>query len=291
MSTTIGSARALVMTAAAAAFGIVAIAIPREAAAEHYSLCNPKPADELRDMSTDRPDTTESPFTVDAGHFQVELSFVDVTKDTRDDEGLLSRAVELAPMLLKLGVLNNMDLQLGITPYARTQQTDVASGAKSSLDGFGDLTLRAKVNLWGNDGGATALALMPFVKLPTASSELGHGKAEGGLILPFAVQLPHELSICFMPEFDAVRTDDSDRYSIDWVHTATLGFPIAGELGGYVEYAGFANLSHAEPYRRYFNAGLTYGATPNVQVDGGIRVGTTPAADDWGLFVGISCRY
>ncbi len=290
MSKKTRAARSLIMTVAITA-GVNAVAIPPEGAEEHYSLRNPKPADKLREMSTDRPDTTESPFTVDVGHFQLELSFVDVTSDNRSDDGLASRSLEIAPMLLKLGVLDNMDLQLGITPYTRTQQTDGATGASSALQGFSDLTFRVKVNLWGNDGGVTAFAIMPFVKLPTANTALGNGRVEGGVILPFAVQLPHGLSLGFMSEFDAVTAGDGEPYRIDWVHTATLGFPIAGELGGYVEYAGFADFSHAEPYRRYFNIGVTYAPTPNVQVDGGVRAGLTTSADDRGLFVGVSYRY
>ena len=37
-----------------------------------YTLFNPTPDRLLRDMTTDRPDVTESPFTVDAGHIQIE---------------------------------------------------------------------------------------------------------------------------------------------------------------------------------------------------------------------------
>jgi hypothetical protein len=38
-----------------------------------YHLLRPTPAELIPEMSTDRPDKTESPYTVDAGHFQVEL--------------------------------------------------------------------------------------------------------------------------------------------------------------------------------------------------------------------------
>ncbi len=281
MRTMMGLARALV-PAAALASSQGAIAAPDTTARAPYSL---------REMSTDRPDTTESPFTVDAGHFQAELSFVDLSRETLRDGGSIGRAAEVAPTLFKLGVLDNLDLQLGIVPFAQTQFTDPTTGDTSTLGGFGDVTFRVKVNLWGNDGGATALAVMPFVKLPTAKRGLGNGRVEGGLILPFAIQLPRELSLGFMPEFDVVKVDGSGRYSIDWVHTATLGFPIAGELGGYVEFAGSANLSRDERYRRSFNAGLTYGPTPNVRFDGGIRVGATSTTDNWGVFVGVSWRH
>src|SRR5688572_5942243 len=39
----------------------------------HYHLFNPTPRAQMREMSTDRPDQTESPYTVDAGHVQVEM--------------------------------------------------------------------------------------------------------------------------------------------------------------------------------------------------------------------------
>ena len=51
-----------------------------------YNLFNPTPRELMREMSTDRPDTTESPYTVDAGHYQVEMSFVDYVHDRYNPE-------------------------------------------------------------------------------------------------------------------------------------------------------------------------------------------------------------
>lgn len=39
-----------------------------------YHLFNPTPQELMREMSTDRPDKTESAYTVDAGHYQIEMS-------------------------------------------------------------------------------------------------------------------------------------------------------------------------------------------------------------------------
>src|SRR5688572_22582399 len=49
-----------------------------------YTLFNPTPRELMREMSTDRPDVTESSKTVDAGHVQVELSFGDYVRDEQD---------------------------------------------------------------------------------------------------------------------------------------------------------------------------------------------------------------
>jgi hypothetical protein len=52
--------------------------------------------------------------------------------------------------------------------------------------------VRAKVNLWGNDGGSTAAALIPFVKAPSAPIGIGNGAVEEGLIAPFALSFPND---------------------------------------------------------------------------------------------------
>ena len=42
-----------------------------------YDLFNPTPSELMRELSPDRPDATESPLTVDAGHFVIEASIFD----------------------------------------------------------------------------------------------------------------------------------------------------------------------------------------------------------------------
>src|SRR5712671_4686897 len=41
-----------------------------------FNLFNPTPTPYLRDLIVDGPGATDSPYTVDAGHFQVEMAFV-----------------------------------------------------------------------------------------------------------------------------------------------------------------------------------------------------------------------
>lgn len=263
---------------------------PPEPDKSAYTLFNRTPRDLMRDLSADRPDTTESPYTVDAGHFQIELSLTEFTYDTDDDAGRTTRTWAVAPMLLKAGLLNNVDLQLGLEPYARERSTG-GPGDPETTDGFGDLALRLKVNLWGNDGGVTAFAVMPFVTLPTASDGLGDGHVGGGVILPLAVELADRLSLGAMVEFDFRRSDANDKNVVDLVHTATIAQGLTEALGAFVEFAGFSCLSDDAPYRAYFNTGLTYALTTDIQLDAGVRVGLTSAAEDLGAFLGVTLRY
>src|SRR4026208_1539423 len=79
-----------------------------------YHLFNPTPRNLMREMSTDRPDKTESAYTVDAGHFQLEMDVLSYSWDR--DNGLPGdtriESVAIAPMNLKVGLCNRADLQL-----------------------------------------------------------------------------------------------------------------------------------------------------------------------------------
>jgi Putative MetA-pathway of phenol degradation len=258
-------------------------AVPPPADKSQYTLFNPTPRELMREMSTDRPDTTESPYTVDAGHLQLELSFAEYRHDWEGDD---TRGWAVAPLNLKLGLLHNVDLQLLFDPYLIE---DVEHAER--VEGHGDFQTRLKINLWGNDGGDTALALMPFLKYPIGDDEVSNGKVEGGLIVPLGVSLPDDWSLGLMAEFDAVYDEEDDGYDLDFVHTATVSHAIAGELGGYLEYIGAVGTGVLTDYRALASAGLTYRLRPEVQLDGGVRLGLTDAAEDVALFSGISVRF
>src|SRR6266487_4848514 len=77
----------------------------------HYTLFNPTPRELMREMNTDRPDKTESPFTVDAGHFQIEADILNYSYDRHNPAHTDTRVetVSIAPVNLKLGVRNDVD--------------------------------------------------------------------------------------------------------------------------------------------------------------------------------------
>ena len=139
-----------------------------------FSLFNPTPSQYLRELATDGPGATESAHTVDAGHFQVELTLLSYTRDRDSSDGLSRRldAWTIAPFILKVGLLNQLDAQIALEPYSVVREC--ADGRSVTRRGFGDTTVRLKYNLWGNDSGATALAVMPYVKVPTSDAGLGN---------------------------------------------------------------------------------------------------------------------
>jgi hypothetical protein len=251
-----------------------------------YTLFDPTPRPLMRELSTDRPDTTESPYTVDAGHLQFELSLVDFAHDRTD--GVTTDTVTALPSNIKVGLLNNVDVQFVFDPYVNRR---TKAGGRSARDaGFGDTTVRLKVNLLGNDGGPVALGVMPFVKFPTAANDLGNDKVEGGVIVPLAVELPGGFELGAMLEVDFIRDAANDGYGTALLHTVTLGHAIHGELRGYVEYAGTTFVDAGATYSAVIGTGLTYGLGDDVQLDAGVNFGISDSADDYNVFVGVSFR-
>ena len=258
-----------------------------------YTLFNPTPRELMREMSTDRPDKTESAYTVDAGHYQIEMDVFSYAVDRYN--GIpgdhRSEALAIAPMNFKAGLLNNVDLQVVVQPYVSLREHNVRAGEVQKNRGFGDIIPRLKINLWGNDGGTTAFALMPYVKLPTNTDHVGNSSVEGGLIVPLAISLPGDLNLGLMTQFDINRDEDGDGHHPEFVNTITMSREIVGDLSGFVEFYSSVSTESDSEWVGTFDCGLTYMLTEDIQLDAGMYVGVTRSADDVNPFLGLSWRF
>lgn len=243
----------------------------------------------LRDLSTDRPDKTESPFTVDAGHFQIELDLVSYARDRSDD--LDTETIAVTPINVKYGLDDQTDMQFVVAPYIRQTVRDRANRRQDRVDGIGDVTIRLKRNVWGNDGGPSALAVMPFVRVPTSTNGLGADAAEFGLIVPFAFDLTPGVGIGLMTEVDFAREPDGGRYRPAFVNSATISFDLTDRLGLYAELFTERGTEDEERWIVTGDAGITFALGANAQLDAGANIGLSDAADDLNLFVGYSRRF
>ena len=233
-------------------------------------------AEALRPLSTDRPDTTESARTVDAGHFQLEMDAARLTID----EG--EKSFGFAASNLKLGLTHFWDVQLVIEPL-------VGDEALPNYGvGYGDTTLRTKLNLFGNDDDV-ALALMPWVKFPTAGRR-GNDAVEGGLIVPLGFALPLEFAGSVMVEGDVMANQVGDGRHFELLTSASVGHEIYEPLAAFVELAGVYSTETDADYALVLNGGPVLLVTDTVQLDAGAGIGLTDAADDLTVFVGVSFK-
>lgn len=237
----------------------------------------------LRDLEADRPDATESPRTVDAGHFQIESSVLGYSRDRAS--GVRTESWSWGETNFKFGLNDSMDLQLVLEPYVREVTRD--GGMRTVAEGFGDVTLRLKWNQWGNDGGKTAFAVFPYVKIPSGSA-VSNDRWEGGLILPWAAEISERVGFGMQAEFAYVWDEEKRGHSIDFLHTAVLGFDVTGRLGLYVEYVGIAGDG---PYEAYASGGVTWAINDQFQWDAGVVLGINDAAEDLNTFTGFTVKF
>ncbi len=249
-----------------------------------FHLLNPTPRELWRAMAADRPDATESPITVDAGAVQLEASFAELAID--DEDGATTTALSVAPLNLKVGLTNRIDLQLLLNPFERVDRD-----GGDDATGIGDFGVRVKINLWGNDEGSTALGLIPYVVFPTGDSAVTDDAYRFGLVVPFAAELGAGWSLGTQAEL-AFASPDDGRETGALAHTVALGRGIVGNLAGYVEYIGEYEFRGDPEYRPTASAGLTYELAPDTVLDAGLRAGLDNAdTTDLVLFAGVTKRF
>ncbi len=241
----------------------------------------------MRELSPDRPDKTESPYTVDAGHSNWKwiLRITLTTSRTAQPRS----AWNVAPFNLKVGLLDKMDIQFVFDNYLHVPHGGPRRRARSTTQsGIGDFTTRLKINLWGDDGGQTAFALLPFVKFPTSTDSLGNNAVEGGVIFPLAVKLPADFDMGLETAVSFLQDDSDSNYHEDFINSITFDHAIIGKLSGYLEFfSDISTESHAG-WIGTVDTGLEFLVTENIQLDCGCNFGVTRAADDFNPFAGIT---
>ena len=255
----------------------------------HYNLFDPTPEKLLRELASDRPDQTEGPTTVDAGHCQFEMDFATFTYDRTD--GVRTKNWNIAPFNIRVGLLNTVEVSLIFESYLRQAIDDRPARTMSILSGVGDFITRLKINLWGDDGGQTAFALLPFVKFPTSTGGLGNASVEGGAIFPFSIKLPAKIEMGMETGFSFLRNESGGNYHEEFVNSVTFTREIIGKLSGYCEFFSSVSTEHDSEWIGTVDLGLTYLLTENLQLDCGCNIGVTHAADDINAFSGITVRF
>lgn len=259
-----------------------------------YSLWNPTPDALLRDMTTDRPDITEVPFTIDAGRVQIESNVLGYARSRPDGDGVVSNAYEIVNSNIRIGLTHNTEASIIFQPYGL--QRSLTSDGLVRSSGTGALLLRGKFNLWGNDTfekpGSTALALLPYISVPSdRTNGISPETVSGGLQTFFAIKFDGGFSLGINAGLHAIRNPADSAYHSESSGSASLGYEWTPEFTTYGEVA--VRLGTRDPLGdiAIVGGGMSYKIRRNIQIDGGINFGVTRAADRINPFLGLTVRF
>jgi hypothetical protein len=237
-----------------------------------------------KEMETDRPDVTESAYTVDAGHFQVESDLYRCVRNSNNGVVTTSHNFNLGNY--KFGLSAKADIQFVIPTYVINSVREKSTNKiLSRRGGFDDISIRLKYNVWGNYGGKTALAILPFISLP-ASSFSDNG-VTGGIVIPFALKINEETDLGSQVETALFKEDDG-KYHPEYLYSLTLGKTISPKLNSFMEgvitYSPYLNCANF-----FANGGIIYSISWNFKLDAGVNYGINKGAEKI-LFTGFSAR-
>ena len=228
-------------------------------------------ADEpLGPLVGDRPDFTESTETIARGHMQLEAGTTFETSDGDVD------AFSFGELLMRIGLARSWELRVALNSYL---QIDTPT---ESVSGVRNPSLEAKFRFNPASEGL-AVALLFGTTVPVGYSGIGSEEEQ-----PFAkLLLGHDFRgrLSLGANVGYARPFLEETRFDQYVASASLGIEVSERVGTYAEVFGLSReLSGGDP-ASFFDAGVTYLMTGNLQLDA--RIGSGLGGTELGLFGGV----
>ncbi len=255
-----------------------------------YTLLNPTPDDQMRKFAPDRPTKGFSVRTIDAGHIEVEMDSFNETY-TRY-LGVITHSIQTLDPNIRIGLNNSTEFEIQFNGLQSSRSESQAGALVAQGAGFGDVVLRTKINLLGNDDGPVGLAIIPYLKVPSTAPVISNGAVEGGLIVPLALRLPQDYLVTLMTEVDALK-DDLNHREANFVNLVGVSHPIPGIEGAnaMVELFSSVGADRATSPIYTFDLGMNFRLDKHTFLDFGLNLGLNNAAPKVQVYTGISARF
>jgi hypothetical protein len=245
----------------------------------------------MREFDPDRPDITDSPFTVDAGHIQFESGLFSYALSRPDREGIVTEEFDFGATDIRLGITNYAEVGLFVQPLNVVHMMFPSSSLDTWHSGPGSLDLHAKFNLFGNDNfektGAIALGLLPTLEIPTEGGE----HVQGSMAVPFAIKLSEKAELELMTEYDFIHNEEGSGYHVEFLNSGSLTYDWTSVLSTYFEVATLFGNEDPSGGIVILGTGVLYKFGHDWQFDFGSNFGVTRTSDRVNPFVGLTKRF
>lgn len=240
-------------------------------------------------LITDRPDFTEASVTVGMGVVQYETGYTFTYNDDGDGDGV-TKEHSYPEALFRVGMLAEwFELRLGWN-YGESAET-VFGGADSNLEGAEDLYIGSKFALTPQSGCLPETGLILQGTVPTGSSAFTAHEVLPGVNFLYGWDVNDFFSVGGSTQANRAIDDNGEDFYVEFAQSITTGYGWTDEFGSYAEWYMFAPAgAETAQNQQYFNTGLTYLISDNIQWDIRAGVGLNEAADDFFTGSGLSFR-
>jgi Putative MetA-pathway of phenol degradation len=234
-------------------------------------------------IDPDRPDVASSAKTVGPRRVQVETGvlFSRTSVAGEPTERRLS-----AEALLRMGLTDRLEVRVDSAPIVRLR------GAEDATD-VGDFTLSATWRFLEPpaDSAWPALALNPFVKLPTAPAPIGTGKTDVGLLLISSFELPARFALDLNAGAAAVGQTRPSGYLVQALTAASISRELGGRLSAFAEVF-FASRDERDGRDMVgIGAGVMWKVLPTLALDAAVGTSLHGSLPDVVVRAGGSIRF
>jgi hypothetical protein len=243
-------------------------------------------ANDASPICTDRPTKANVTCTVPEGMWQLETDIGNYTHDARD--GHSTDTMYIINPYLKYGIGSHTDIEVNWAPDVRVRSG--AEGNSHTTNGTGDLTVRVKRNLY--TGEVFSASIIPFVKAPTASHDMGNGQWEGGVIVPMSAAVGGGFTLTLGPELDALADADGHGRHLSVTNLVNLSRSLTSKLSMAVEYWRQDNQDPSGHVKQESaDVAFLYAVNTNFQLDLGANFGLNQVTPDRQLYLGLAYRW
>lgn len=232
------------------------------------------------ELSTDRPDQTESPSLLRKGNFQIESGFF---YEDRERENIRTQPLTYKSTLLRYGLLRNLEMRLG-ADLVRVEEEITDKGVTSYGTGWTPLLVGAKVGIAGDNGILPEIGLLVHLHLPFSASKEYRPERTG---VDFRFAFSHKINSRSDLSYNVGAKWLDDDAEATYIYTVAYGYEVLPSFTLFAEvYADIPEEGRAE---HQWDTGLTYLLQKNLQLDAFIGSGIE-SPQQFAVGAGISYR-
>lgn len=253
-----------------------------------------------QDISTDRPDRTESAETMGKNKFQIEVGIEYgsiknkntevVMQNGNIIEGDLKVSTLTAPTtLFRYGLTDKIELRLGLDfDAAFSRFGDIDSLSENSKLSLNAPQIGAKFSIFKGQKWQPDFSIITKLTLPNIG---GESKQEEHVIPELVFAFGNEINSTFSLGYNIGLTADYKFNVTDLSYSASLGINLNEKTGSFVEIFGNTPDAKFKEFTNSVDGGFTYLVKSNFQVDVYGGLGLSTEANDFFLGTGFGYRF